>query len=71
MGLSWIFWFTWALVSVPLIPLVAFVEFPPKKAILSTKVTRPPFSMTVWAAESPARPPAANQKKKNGLKKRV
>jgi len=41
------FWDTWALVKVPLIPDVAFVLFPPKNAILSTKVTRPPFSMTV------------------------
>ena len=44
-------------VPAPLIPDVAFVEFPPQKGDLSRTTMRPPCSMTVWAAEKPARPP--------------
>jgi len=44
-------------VTVPQIPEVALVEFPPQKAFLSIKQVLPPFSRTVCAADSPARPP--------------
>merc|ERR1719487_322079 len=44
-------------VSEPLIPLVALVELPPQKGLLSRRRHLPPCSMTVWAAENPARPP--------------
>merc|ERR1719235_1340613 len=47
----------WVLVSEPLMPLVALVELPPQKGLLSNKRHFPPCSMTVWAAEKPARPP--------------
>ena len=43
--------------NIPLIPLVAFVEFPPKNALLSSSKTAPPFSSTVCAADRPAKPP--------------
>merc|ERR1719502_2566903 len=45
------------LVFAPLIPLVALVEFPPQKDDLSRRTTRPPSSITVLPAETPARPP--------------
>merc|ERR1719454_1096083 len=47
----------WVLVSEPLIPLVALVELPPQNGLLSKRRHFPPCSMTVCAAENPARPP--------------
>merc|ERR1719240_1645583 len=44
-------------VPAPLIPLVAFVEFPPQKDDLSRSTIFPPHSITVLAADIPARPP--------------
>ena len=37
--------------------IVAFVLFPPRKEHLSSNTTRAPCSMTVCAADRPARPP--------------
>merc|ERR1719326_16009 len=44
-------------VSEPLMPLVALVELPPQNGLLSRRRHLSPCSMTVWAAEKPARPP--------------